>query len=255
MSKHVFSVLSRVLIRNITVSIFVTCEFPNSSLAELLDRYGEFNHEHIRHLRLKEEGLQHIENGVRVVTFTQIDRPIPHTVIYRGTPLGFRYTGQPRLYFKCASPDHVVRNCPKKLPPPETELNDEPEPLAREQITPDGTLTQRTQMPTQKMTTKNQIWKPLKPPAPRQKSNLKTLTPSQNRAQSTHVSLLHRHQIMNNHQLNSLRHHKTCLRTLHLNSSLLPLKPVKPSLLRKPPHHSKHRTNRQDRGRKNSWRG
>ena len=119
------------------MSIFVTCEFPDSSLTELLDRYGEFNHEHIRHLRLKDEGLQHIENGVRVVTFTQIDRPIPHTVIYRGTPLGFRYTGQPRLCFKCASPDHVVRDCPKKLPRPETELIDEPEPLTREQITTD----------------------------------------------------------------------------------------------------------------------
>ena len=93
--------------------------------------------EYIRHLRLKDEGLQHIENGVRVVTFTQIDRPIPHTVIYRGTPLGFQYTGQPRLCFKCASPDHIVRDYPKKLPPPETEPDDEPEPLAREQTTTD----------------------------------------------------------------------------------------------------------------------
>ena len=76
--------------RSIDVSIFVTSEFPDSSLAELLDCYGEFNHEYIHHLRLKDEGLQHIENSVRVVTFTQIDHPIPHTVIYRGTPLGFR---------------------------------------------------------------------------------------------------------------------------------------------------------------------
>ena len=126
--------------RSIDVSIFVTCEFPDTSLADLLDRYGEFNHESIRHLHLKDEGLQHIENGVRVVTFTRIERPIPHTVIYRGTPLGFRYMGQPKLCFKCASPDHVVRDCPKKFPPPENIKSNEtePNPLPTEQNTLPG---------------------------------------------------------------------------------------------------------------------
>ena len=29
--------------------------------------------------------------------------------------MGFRYTGQPKVCFKCASPDHMVRDCPQKL--------------------------------------------------------------------------------------------------------------------------------------------
>ena len=118
----------RLLGRTTDVSIFVACEFPDHYLVDLLDNYGDFNDETIRHLKLKDEGLTHIENGVRVVTFNRIDRPIPHTIVYRGTPLGFRYTGQPKLCFKCASPDHVVRDCPKKLPPPapeQTENNDQ----------------------------------------------------------------------------------------------------------------------------------
>lgn len=118
----------RLLGRTTDDSIFVACEFPDHYFVDLLDNYGDFNDETIRHLKLKDEGLTHIENGVRVVTFNRIDRPIPHTIVYRGTPLGFRYTGQPKLCFKCASPDHVVRDCPKKLPPPapeQTENNDQ----------------------------------------------------------------------------------------------------------------------------------
>ena len=68
----------------------------------------------IRHLHLKEDGLEHIENGIRVVTFTRISHAIPSVIVYRGTPLGFRYTGQPKLCFRCASAEHTVRDCPKK---------------------------------------------------------------------------------------------------------------------------------------------
>ena len=132
--------------RKTDVSIFVACEFPDSYLVELLERYGEFDDDNIRHLTLKDAGLTHIENGVRVVSFTSIDRPIPHTIVYRGTPLGFRYTGQAKLCFKCASPDHLVRDCPKKLPPlaqpteQDAEQSAEPPPLAEsEQNTPANT--------------------------------------------------------------------------------------------------------------------
>ena len=106
----------------IDVSIFVPVEFPDQHLKELLATYGTMK-PNIRHLHLKEPGLEHVENGVRVVTFTEMARSIPHTIVYRNTPLGFRYTGQPTLCFKCASPEHVVRDCPKnKKAPLEAEI-------------------------------------------------------------------------------------------------------------------------------------
>ena len=95
------------------VWVFVAVEFPDSSLRELLNSHGEFELT-IRRLKLKEKGLQHIENGVRVVSFTNITRPIPNTVVSQGIPIGFRYTGQVKLCFKCASPDHGLRDCPKR---------------------------------------------------------------------------------------------------------------------------------------------
>lgn len=112
--------------KSIDVSVFVTCEFPSQYLIALLQRYGDFDGTKIRRLTLKEPGLEHIENGVRVVTFTQLTDHIPNTVVYRGVPLGFRYTGQPKLCFKCASPDHQVRDCPRRNPPPENpqDIND-----------------------------------------------------------------------------------------------------------------------------------
>ena len=107
--------------KSLDVSIFVACEFPDEALKELLRNYGDFNENKIRRLHLKEPGFEHIENGVRVVTFSRISRDLPHTLVYQSTPLGFRYTGQPKLCFKCASPDHMVRDCPKnKVQTPET---------------------------------------------------------------------------------------------------------------------------------------
>ena len=88
------------------VSVFVV-EFPDSSLGKILNRYGEFEPT-IRRLKLKEKGLQHIENSMRVVSFTNITQPIPNTVDSQGIPIGFRYTGQVKLCFKCASADQEI---------------------------------------------------------------------------------------------------------------------------------------------------
>ena len=103
------------------MSIFVACEFPDKSLKELLRNYGDLNETKIRRLHLKEPGFEHIENGIRVVTFSRISRDLPHTIVYQSTPLGFRYRGQPKLCFKCAFPDHMFRDRPKnKAQTPET---------------------------------------------------------------------------------------------------------------------------------------
>ena len=100
--------------RSLDVSVFVACEFPDEFLIELLKQYGTFDASKIRHLTLKEPGFQHIENGIRVIQFTELTRDLPSTLVYRNTPMGFRYTGQPKVCFKCASPDHMVRDCPRK---------------------------------------------------------------------------------------------------------------------------------------------
>ena len=79
-------------------------------------------------MRLKEEGLRHIENGIRVISFTRLHKALPSVIVYRGTPLGFQYTGQPKMCFKCASPDHT--DWPQKRLA--TEAEPEPEPTTTE---------------------------------------------------------------------------------------------------------------------------
>lgn len=111
-------------------------------------------------------------------------------------------------------------------------------------------LTQNPQTLNHIMTTTRPIWKLLNPSPPHKKLSLKIPLLSQNQAQSAHVLLLHRHQTTNIHQLNSLKHHKTKLRILHLHSSLRPLKPVKSPSLHRQLHHKLHQINQKDRDRK-----
>ena len=101
--------------RHFDVLVFVACKFPDEYLLELLKQYGTFDASNIRHMLLKEPGFQHIENRICVIKFTELHRDLPSTFVYRNTPMGFRYTGQPKVCFKCASPDHMVRDCPQKL--------------------------------------------------------------------------------------------------------------------------------------------
>ena len=67
----------------------------------------------MRCLFFKEDGYQHIKNGVRVVEFTSLDRDLPRKLVARGLEIGFWYTGQPIMCFCCSSTEHVVKDCPK----------------------------------------------------------------------------------------------------------------------------------------------
>ena len=109
--------------RSIHVSVFVSVEFPDEDLLNLLATYGELKSPHVRRLYFTEEGYTHIENGVRVVQFNKILRDIPKRVVLGGLEIGFKYSGQPVTCHRCQSTDHVVKNCPKRrqfppLPPP-----------------------------------------------------------------------------------------------------------------------------------------
>ena len=77
--------------RPLDVSVFVTCELPDDYFIALRE-YRELADTTIRHLRLKEDGLRHIENGI-IISFTTLHKVLPSVIVYRGTPLGFRYTG------------------------------------------------------------------------------------------------------------------------------------------------------------------
>ena len=100
--------------RSIHVSIFVSVEFPDEDLLNLLATYGELKSNTVRRLYFTEEGYTHIENGIRVVQFNKIVRDIPKRVVLGGLEIGFKYSGQPVTCHRCHSTEHVVKNCPKK---------------------------------------------------------------------------------------------------------------------------------------------
>ena len=103
--------------RSIHVSVFVSVEFPDVDLLNLLATYGELKSKNVRHLRFSEPGFTHIENGVRVVEFSRIERDIPKRLVIAGLEIGFKYSGQPVTCHRCHSTDHVVKNCPKRRRP------------------------------------------------------------------------------------------------------------------------------------------
>ena len=114
--------------RSIHVSVFVSVEFPDEDLLNLLATYGELKSKSVRRLFFIEEGFTHIENGIRVVQFNKIDRDIPKRVVLGGLEIGFKYSGQPVTCHRCHSTEHVVKNCPKRRqpqppPPPSEESN------------------------------------------------------------------------------------------------------------------------------------
>ena len=106
--------------RSIHVSVFVSMEFPDEDLLNLLAAYGELKSRSVRRLFFTEEGFTHIENGIRVVQFNKIERNIPKRVVLGGLEIGFKYSGQPVTCHRCHSTEHVVKNCPKRRerPPP-----------------------------------------------------------------------------------------------------------------------------------------
>lgn len=100
--------------RSIHVSVFVSVEYPDADLLNLLATYGQLKSKSVRHLRFSEQGFTHIENGVRVVEFTRIERDIPKRLVIAGLEIGFKYSGQPVTCHRCHSTEHVVKNCPKR---------------------------------------------------------------------------------------------------------------------------------------------
>lgn len=110
--------------RSIHVSVFVLVELPDEDLLNLLATYGELKARSVRRLFFTEEGFTHIENGIRVVQFTKIDRDIPKRVVLGGLEIGFKYSGQLVTCHRCQSTQHMVKNCPKRhqtQPPPRRE--------------------------------------------------------------------------------------------------------------------------------------
>ena len=94
------------------VSAFLPIEFADEELKTLLAMYGEVKT--IRRLYHKEEGLENLENGCRVVAFSKLAKPLPVRLSYKGISIGFKYTGQPKSCLRCSSFDHLVAECPYK---------------------------------------------------------------------------------------------------------------------------------------------
>ena len=59
------------------VSVFVLIEFPDEDLLALLKGYGTLKSPTLPHLRFKEDGFQHLENGIRVAQLTELARDLP----------------------------------------------------------------------------------------------------------------------------------------------------------------------------------
>ena len=79
--------------RSIHVSVFVSVEFPDEDLQNLLTTYGELKSRSVYHLFFTEEGFTNIENGICVMQFNKIDRNIPKRVVLGGLEIGFNYSG------------------------------------------------------------------------------------------------------------------------------------------------------------------
>lgn len=100
--------------KTIHVSIFISVEFPDAELVDLLSSYGELKSKDLRRLYFTEEGFHHIERGIRVAQFLTIDRDLPRKLVVQGLEIFFRYTGQPTTCYRCNSTEHIVKNCPKQ---------------------------------------------------------------------------------------------------------------------------------------------
>ena len=99
--------------KSLHISVFISVEYPDEELFDLLESHRTLKARHARRLFFKVDGYQHIENGVRVVQFTSLARDLPRKLVTRGLEIGFRYTGQPIMCFRCSSTGHVVKDCPK----------------------------------------------------------------------------------------------------------------------------------------------
>ena len=110
--------------RTIHVSIFVSVEFPDIDILQFLKQYGQLKSDNLRRLYYSDEGLHHIERGIRVAEFAVLERDLPRKIVTQGLEIYFKYTGQPVQCYRCNSSEHTVKDCPKKRrrPPPVRDL-------------------------------------------------------------------------------------------------------------------------------------
>ena len=106
--------------KTLHVSVYVPIEFPDAELVKLLTGYGTLKSNQLRRLHFKEEGFEHLENGIRVAEFVQLARDLPRKIVIQGLEIYFKYTGQPVQCYRCNSSEHVVKNCPKQRRIPAT---------------------------------------------------------------------------------------------------------------------------------------
>lgn len=59
--------------RSIHVSVFLSVEFPDEDLLNLLATYDELKGRSLHHLFFTEEGFTHIENGIHAMHFNKIE--------------------------------------------------------------------------------------------------------------------------------------------------------------------------------------
>ena len=93
---------------SIHVSVFVSVEFPDDDLRNLLTTYSELKSTSVCHLIFTEERLTHIKNGTRVMQFNKIDCKISKRVVLCGIEIGFKYSAQPVTCHCCQATEHVV---------------------------------------------------------------------------------------------------------------------------------------------------
>ena len=94
----------------IHASCFVSVEFPDNVVVELLKQYGELKTENLRRLYFQEEGFSHIERGIQVAEFVKINRDLPRRIVTQGVEINFKYTRQLITCYWCNSTKHVVRH-------------------------------------------------------------------------------------------------------------------------------------------------
>jgi len=104
--------------RSIHVWVFVSVEFPDEDLINLLPTYGKLKSKTVRRLYFTKEGYTHIKNGICVVQFNKIDRDIPIPVVLGGLEIGFKYSGQP-LPFHRTRGKRLSQETSTLTPPPQ----------------------------------------------------------------------------------------------------------------------------------------
>ena len=90
--------LKSVSLQFTSVPAFLPLEFVDSESKNLMSMYGEIKS--IRKLFHKEEGLENLENGCRVVAFSKLAKPLPVWPSSKGISIGFKYRSEERCVGK-----------------------------------------------------------------------------------------------------------------------------------------------------------